>query len=206
MTGSHRDVPPPAAEELARMTTENALSKVAEVVRGRRTIGAFCPDPVPWEFVEQALELACWAPNHHKTEPWRFTSLGPATVRQVVELNAALVAAKKGADVAETKRRQWSRVPGWLLVTCVRSNDPLTQEEDYAACCCAMQNVMLGLWSQGVGSKWTTGDVTRDPAFFSLVQIDPTTERSVGLLWYGFPDAVPQQTRRPPGTFLRVLP
>ena len=30
-----------------------------------------------------------------------------------------------------------------------------------AACAAAVQNLMLYLWKAGVGSKWTTGDITR---------------------------------------------
>lgn len=180
--------------------------RFAEILRSRRTVGAFRPDPPPRAIVEQALELACWAPNHRKTEPWRFHWLGRETTAAIVELNATLVAEKKGPDAAAAKRKQWSAVPGWLAVTCLRSSDPLLQEEDYAACCCAVQNLMLALWSQGIGTKWSTGDVTRHPEYFRLLGVNPDEQRSVGLIWYGYPDVVPEQHRRPLADVLRHLP
>lgn len=187
-------------------TADAFTQAVDELIRSRRTISAFLPDAPPKELVLAALDVAVWAPNHHKTEPWRFHWLGPETARSIVALNARLVAEKKGPDAAETKRRQWSAVPGWLLATCLRAADPLQQEEDYAACCCAVQNLLLALWSRGVGAKWTTGDVTRHHEFFQRVALDPAAHRVVGLIWYGYPATTPAQQRRPAREFLRELP
>lgn len=177
-----------------------------QIVLTRRTIGAFAPDPIAPETVAEALELACWAPNHHKTEPWRFTHLGPQTQLEVIALNTELISAKKGPEAAESKRRQWSQIPGWLAVSCLRSDDALRHEEDYAACCCAIQNLMLAFWCRGVGTKWSTGDVTRHDRFYQLLQIDPAAERIVGLIWYGMPQTIPIQSRTPASGVTRELP
>ena len=188
------------------MGDEEFIDRFAAVLRERRTIGAFRPEKPADELIRAALELACWAPNHRKTEPWRFTLLGPQTVERIVALNAELVAQKKGAAEAEKKKKQWGAVPGWLVVTCTRSADELQSEEDYAACCCAIQNLALSLWSRGIGTKWSTGDVTRQPKFLELVGVDPQQERMVGLVWYGYPTSIPEQTRRPLADVLRELP
>jgi nitroreductase len=179
---------------------------VWDVIRSRRTVNAFHPELPPRGIVTRALEAACWAPNHKKTEPWRFHWLGPETATRIVELNARIVAENKGHDAAEAKRRQWSAVPGWLLVTCVKSDDAVRHEEDYAACCCAVQNLMLALWSAGVATKWSTGGVTRHPDFFALLDLNPDQHRVVALLWYGYPQAVPEQQRGPLNNVLREWP
>jgi nitroreductase len=179
---------------------------VADVIRTRRTVGAFQPLLPPREIVLEALELACWAPNHHKTEPWRFHALGPETVARLIDWNTRLLAETKGVEAAEAKRRQWAAVPGWLLVTCLRSNDPVQAEEDFAACCCAVQNFLLSLWSHGIATKWSTGGITRQPEFLERLDLDPGQHRLVGLIWYGYPEKLPQQQRHPATVFLRELP
>ena len=179
---------------------------IAEVIRGRRTIGAFRPEPPPRELIVNALDLARWAPNHRKTEPWHVTWLGAETARAVIDLNSRIIAESKGIAEAETKRRQWAAIPGWLVFTCDLADDPFRRDEDYAACCCAIQNLMLALWSDGIGTKWSTGNVTRHPEFFRVLDIDPTQQRVVGLIWYGYAASIPEQTRRPLETFLRELP
>ena len=45
------------------------IERFAEVLRERRTIGAFRPERPADELVRTALETARWAPNHSKTEP-----------------------------------------------------------------------------------------------------------------------------------------
>lgn len=181
-------------------------SPLAAIVRARRTIHAFEPRVPPLALVEEALALACWAPNHHRTEPWRFTVLGPDTARRVSELNAQLVQLKNGAEAAAAKLKRWLEMPGWLVVTCQRSDDAQREREDYAATCCVLQNLGLLLWEAGIGMKWTTGKVTRDPRFLAMVGAEATQESCVGLVWYGYPAEVPAQVRRPLAELLRVLP
>jgi hypothetical protein len=54
----------------------------------------------------------------------------------------------------------------------------------------------LYLWKAGIGSKWTTGDITRDPQFLDIVGINAADEFVVGLIWYGYPKLTPTQSRK----------
>lgn len=175
---------------------------VADAIRNRRTINFFTGEIPPRELIVQGLELARWAPNHHLTEPWRFYLLSDRIKEQIVDLNARMVAADKGEEAGRVKRERWSRMPGWLVVTCARSRDEERFREDYAACCCAVQNLSLYLWSRGVGIKWTTGPVTRTEEFYDLIWVDRAVEEVVGLFWYGYPDEVPVGVRKPVGEIL----
>ena len=172
------------------------LREFAEVLRGRRTIELFLQAAVPQELVLEAIEAATWAPNHHVTEPWHFYSIGEETKERCLDLCRDLVTRKKGEKAASFKRESWSEKPGWLVVTCQRSENELLQQEDYASCCAAVQNLTLYLWKAGVGCKWTTGDITRDPRFFEIVGIDEAKAFVVGLIWYGYPKLTPNQSRK----------
>jgi len=182
------------------------LREFGEVLQGRRTINLYLQTQVPKALVREAIEMAIWAPNHHVTEPWRFYSLGKETIAACVELCRKIVTAKKDARAAAFKAQQWAEKPGWLVVTCRKSDNELLQREDYAACSAAVQNFMLYLWKAGVGSKWTSGDITRDPRFFDIVRIDPAQEFVVGLIWYGYPKLTPTQQRAGVASVLNELP
>ena len=171
------------------------LQNLAELMRGRRTINLYLQTSVPDMLVNDAIEAATWAPNHHVTEPWHFYVLGRQTIERCLDLCCDIVTAKKGPEAGAFKRDNWSEKPGWLVVTCRRSSDALTEREDYAACSAAVQNLMLYLWQAGVGSKWTTGDITRDPRFADIVGFDETEAFVVGLIWYGYPKVTPGQSR-----------
>lgn len=172
------------------------LREFAEVLRGRRTIEMFLHTPVPENLVREALEAATWAPNHRVTEPWRFYLLGPESIEKCLDLCRDIVTAKKGEKAGEFKRESWSQKPGWLVVTSKKSDDALLEQEDYGATCAAVQNALLYLWKAGVGSKWTSGAITRDARFFEILGIDETEEFVVGLIWYGYPKVTPSQSRK----------
>ena len=182
------------------------VPELAGVIRGRRTIHRFEQTSVPSELIYEAIDLARWAPNHRLTEPWRFYLIGPATAEAIARLNAELVAKKRGDAAGRVKLAQWLDRPEWLVVTCKRSGDTVREQEDYAACCCAIQNMALFLWSHGVGMKWASGAVIRDPAFFELLDIDPEEEFVVGLFWYGYPAEIPESQRKGVESMIRVVP
>lgn len=173
-----------------------SLREFAEVLRGRRTINLYLQTPVPEALVDEAIESATWAPNHHVSEPWHFYRLGPGTKERCLDLCRDIVGAKKSVEAADFKRQSWSEKPGWLVVTCARSKDALREREDYAACAVAVQNFMLHLWKAGIGSKWTSGDITRDARFLDIVGIDGDNAFVVGLIWYGYPKLTPAQNRK----------
>lgn len=183
-----------------------AIRDFGEVLRGRRTINLYLATSVPEELVSSAIEAATWAPNHHVTEPWRFYLLGKTTIASCVELVRDIVTKKKDARAGEFKAKNWAEKPGWLVVTCQKSDDEVRQREDYAACSAAVQNLMLYLWKAGVGSKWTTGDITREDRFFDIVGIDADRETVVGLIWYGYPKLTPAQSRKPLDEVMTKLP
>ena len=174
-----------------------------DLIRNRRTVHSFAPGVPPRALIVDAIEAASWAPNHRLTEPWRFYLLGPQTAAAIAQLNAALVTASKGAPAGAAKLERWLGMPGHLVVTCSTSDDPLREREDYAACCCAVHNFALVLWAAGVGSKWSTGKVTRDPRFLAAIGADAQHEFCVGLVWYGYAAEVPAQSRRPLAEVLR---
>ncbi len=172
------------------------LREFAEVLRGRRTIELFLQTPVPEKLILAAIETAAWVPNHHVTEPWHFYLLGKETKERCLDLCRDIVTDKKGAEAGEFKRQSWSQKPGWLVVTCQRSEDELLQRENYAACSAAVHTLMLYLWKAKVGSKWTTGDITRDSRFFDIIGVDEAQEFVVSLMWYGYPKLTPTQSRK----------
>ena len=170
------------------------------IIQTRRTINAFLPElPKNWEeSLETAIQSAIYAPNHKRTEPWKFHLLGKGTVRKICELNAALVTEKKGEKAGKKKLERWLEMPGWVVVTCKTTDGDGSMEkpaglerEDYAACCCAVQNLCLSLHNANLGTKWTTGPVNFDPRFGEIVGLDKD-EYVVGTIWFGTPEKVPE--------------
>ena len=172
------------------------LEALAELMRQRRTITLFDGKEVPQNVVMQALDVARWAPNHHVTEPWHFYLLGAGGRERMIELVRRVATEKKGEKAGEFNAQSAAEIPGWVIVTCKRSADPVRQREDYAACACAIQNFSLYLWQAGIGCKWSTGRVLKAPGLAGVAGFDAESEEPVAILRYGFPRVIPQQMRR----------
>jgi nitroreductase len=179
-------------------TTEDrkSLRRLAERIRSRRTTKLFLKQAVDRKLILDAIEVARWAPNHHLTEPWHFYVLGSRKIRECVDLTRTVVTEIKDAKMGKFKAESAAAIPGWLVVTCKKSDDELLQREDYASCACAIQNLMLYLSEAGVATKWATGPITRDERFYELLGADPNSVLVVGIIWYGYPKITPEQSRQ----------
>ncbi len=173
------------------------LATLESVVMSRRTIHSFKSKKVSESLVEKAIEIACWAPNHYLTEPWKFYLLGEKAQNDIINMSYDITLASKGSRVAQIKRSRWQSVPGWLVLTSKKAENTKEERENYAACCCAAQNFMLYLWTKNIGVKWTTGDITETLSFSETVGFDGNHEAPIGMFWYGFPAIVGTQMRQP---------
>ena len=54
-----------------------------DVMRGRRSIRGYKPDPVPREMIEEILALAMRAPSSMNTQPWNFHVLTGAPLDRI---------------------------------------------------------------------------------------------------------------------------
>ena len=94
-----------------------------------------------------------------------FLSLGQKTVTAIAQLNAEMLARDKGPEAGQRKLARWLSIPGWIAVTCDHSDEPIQRQEDYAACCCAIHNFSLYLWSEGIGLNGVPGRLPVIPDF-----------------------------------------
>ena len=167
---------------------------VEEAIRWRRTHKAFASEPVPRELLDELLELARWAPNHHLTNPWRFRVIGPAAL-----------ASLKGAAGQEGASKL-DRAPTLVAATALRSEDPVQDQEDLCATACAVYAVLLAAHGRGLAGYWRTPGVLRSAEGLGALAIPPN-ERFVALIHLGWPRQEKEPPERlPPGDFVTYLP
>lgn len=166
---------------------------VEDAIRSRRTHKAFRPQPVPRELLEELLELARWAPNHHLTNPWRFRVVGPRALARLKE--AAGPEASGKLDRAQTL----------VAATATKSQDPIQDQEDLCAAACAVYAVLLAAHARGLAGYWRTPEVLRTREGLEALEIPPN-ERFVALIHLGWPRQEKEPpTRLPPADFVTYL-
>jgi nitroreductase len=147
---------------------------VETAIRTRRTHKAFGSEPVPREDLEELLDLARWAPNHHLTNPWRFRVVGPRSLERL-----------KQAD--PDGARKLDRAPTLIAVSAVQTGDELADEEDLLASAVAAYIVLLAAHARGIASYWRTPRVLRTQEGRDALGM-PAGERVIGLLHLGYSD------------------
>ncbi len=155
---------------------------VERAIRTRRTHKVYGAEPVDRATLDELLELARWAPNHHLTNPWRFRVLGPLALARLKDSAGPEAAAKR------------DRAPTLVCVSVVQpGEDPVADEEDLLAAGCAVYALLLGAHARGLAAYWRTPAVLRDDAGRAALGL-PADERAIALVHLG----PPRQEKAPP--------
>jgi nitroreductase len=183
----------------------SAFATLASVIHGRRTHKAFTGAAVPRARLEQALELARWAPTHRLNEPWRFHVLEqPAIARLAafLRVDPAFAPSEPPNEKATAKlSKLLERLPtaGALIqATWTRATDPRIDLEEHSAAAAAVEHLLLGLAALGLGGYWSTSAPLVHPATLRWCGVDLEREASLGCIWVGVPAAAPPTPPRRP--------
>lgn len=149
------------------------VPEVFGVIRGRRSVRAFRPEPLSRAQVEAVLEAAGWAPSPHGRQPWRFVVVTSAAGKE--RLAGAMGAewrrqlALDGQDAATIEarfRKSHARITGApvVIVPCLYLDDldvypdPERQAAEMTMAVqslgCAVQNMLLAAYAQGFDGGW----------------------------------------------------
>jgi nitroreductase len=173
----------PAGPESATWRELNAL------VHARRSNLRVDPErAVPPELVDALLELACWAPNHKHTHPWRFAVVSGAGRARLGETAAAGLPAlgitEPGA--LSKMRTKYLRAPVVLVVGSAAHAEAHLQRENEHAVAAGVQNLLLGATALGLASFWGTGAAVEVPAVKALVGLRPE-DQIIAIIYLGWP-------------------
>ena len=171
----------------------------SKVIKTRRTHKKFNGEAVPKALLRGLLELAITAPCHRRNEPWRFTVIFKEEMSrftEVINKSCEEVFASMGEEFLNTKRsdlqKKLANVGAVVMVSYTKDAAPVIDQENYAATCCAIQNLMLAATDKGIGSFWSTGTPFSAKNTLQALRIDQEKENFAGAIWLGFPTESPE--------------
>jgi nitroreductase/cold shock CspA family protein len=158
---------------------EPASTDILEVIKGRRSIRKYKPDPIPQEKIDKILEAGWWAPSADNSQPWTFIVLQKQETR------------KKLADILT-----WGRFLSEAALGIAVTINPSASSHPIADGAAATQNMLLEAHSLGLGACWIGiyGSSYEESAK-RLLEI-PEDERLLCVIAIGYPAESPQSTRR----------
>jgi coenzyme F420-0:L-glutamate ligase/coenzyme F420-1:gamma-L-glutamate ligase len=192
------------------------MSTVIDVLKGRRSIRKYTPQPLPAEILQEILTAATYAPSAHNAQPWRFIILTePQQKRRLVQAMAQAwltdlkndgTPQESGAALADASVERFTNAP-ILVVTCLTLQDmqqyPDAEkqkcERDLAvqSLSAAVQNLLLAAHASGLGACWYCAPIFCKPAVRQALQI-PDDAEPQALITMGYPAEKPKAPRRKP--------
>jgi nitroreductase len=166
-------------------TTIPSPEATLELLRKRRSIRRYRPDPVPDDMLEQILEAGRWAPSASNRQPWHFVVVRDQAVLKEVAQHAAYYFLR-WAHVAEAPL---------LIVLCGDARSRIYRQFLHEDIGLAGGGMMLQAKALGLGTCWL-GGVDRK-AIADILKL-PEGIDVIGLLTVGFPAEEPPPTPRKP--------
>ncbi|HVC34713.1 MAG TPA: TIGR03668 family PPOX class F420-dependent oxidoreductase [Chloroflexota bacterium] len=184
------------------------------VVRGRRSVRSYRPEPVPRALVERVLEAARWAPSPHGRTPWRFVVVTRRSVKERLvvamgeEWERHLAMDGESTDViARRKLRSQQRIleAPVCVILCLYTVDPdrypdagrQAAEATMAvqSLGAAAQNVLLTAYQSGLDGGWICAPLFCPAAVRAALDLGPDLEPQA-LLTLGYAARDPVRRER----------
>lgn len=186
-----------------------------QLIKGRRSLRRYLPQPIPREMLADLLEAAIWAPSAHNRQPWRFAVV--ETDSQKVHLATAMGARLRRdleADhvaeevIMQDVRRSYDRITSApvLIVLCLTMQDMDTypdakrDQNEYLmavqSTAMAGQNLLLMAHALGLGACWMCAPLFCPDVVQAALAL-PEGWQPQGLLTVGFPAQEREKARHP---------
>lgn len=145
------------------------------LLKSRRSIFTkqFTGKGVPRSVIQDMLEAAQWAPNHHITEPWRFrvyeSDAGRESVGRLLQ-DLYKSSCAPPDDDGSSRKKPFSQAKydkklngamksSHIIAICVKVQTKNPAVEEICSVAMAVQNMHLVATSYGVGAYWSSGGV-----------------------------------------------
>ena len=151
--------------------SDNEREAVYKVIRARRDIRSFLPDPVPDTVLARILEAGHLGPSVGYMQPWNFILIRDLSIRQALQRLVDQERVAAAEHYTDLKRDYYLRlkVEGLVdapLTLCV-TNDPTRggphvlgrntiPETDLMSTACAIENIWLAARAEGVAVGWVS--------------------------------------------------
>lgn len=179
--------------------SDTDIAAVYRVIRERRDMRHFRPDPIAPELLQRLLQAAHQAPSVGFMQPWRFIRISDRQLRgsihELVEDERQRTAAALGEREDEFMRLKVEGILdcGEVLVAALMDGRErhifgrrTLPEMDLASVACAIQNLWLAARAEGIGLGWVS---LFDPAALGALLQLPPGAKAVAVLCLGHVDA-----------------
>lgn len=166
------------------------MNEIEKVIKSRRSVFPveFSDEIVPPEALKRIVESAAYAPNHGKTEPWRFAIFHEEEKEKLANeldrLYKKITPAEQFNEEKMVKTRIKLRQASFVITIVVNESGRVPAWEEVCATAMAVQNMWLTATSLGYGGYWSSpGTIHHLNEFLNLKE----NQKCIGLFYLGKP-------------------
>jgi nitroreductase len=159
---------------------------VLDIIRRRRSVRRYKPDPIPEDVFLRVMEAARLAPSGKNSQPWRFIVVRDAEMR--------------GRLAAASRNQTFMAKAPVILVACGYPDRSYPKQGNYMKSwpidvSCAVDHLMLQATEEGLGTCWIGAFEEKDVKAYLGI---PEEVRVLALTPLGYPDEDPVSRGRRP--------
>ena len=192
------------------------MQAFVKIIKSRRSIRKFKPDPVSIALIKKILDAARWAPSAHNSQPWRFVVVTDKILKE--KLAKAMAEAwredmiKNGIPQDEISKLLKESIKAFtetpvLIVVCLtmedmhRYPDERRRRAEYImavqSVAASIQNILLMAHALGLGSCWKCAPLFCPDTVRRILEI-PQDIDPQAILLVGYPLETPKPPPRRP--------
>lgn len=181
---------------------ETESMSVLDIIKARRTIGAMQDKDVSEDAINLMLEAGTWAPNHKKTEPWKFRVFtGDSRVRLGDEMERIMKQKTDHLSEEEALKKTTKAKKGPLrapviIAVAVSPSGKVPEIEEISAVAASIQNMLLVAEEQGLATIWRTGEIVYQTELNDFLSLEDG-DKLLGLIYVGHPNKEASSKRIP---------
>jgi len=168
-----------------------------KTIQTRRSVfpAQYTGDELPHKDLLKIINAARWAPNHRKTEPWRYKVITGSALTRLGEFMGTAYSQVEGHKKFKLKKLQENPVKSSavILIFLHRDEEKTVPEwEEIAAVSMSVQNMWLTTHDLGYGCYWSSPKTFANMQDFEGITMD-NQERFLGFLYIGTYDKEAQE-------------
>ena len=179
---------------------------IHDAIKTRRSVPILKDKTVPSELIEQIIEAGTYAPNHFRTEPWRFFVLSGEGRKKLGDVFGEITKSELEDLESEVSQKKIERSQNnplrspTIIAVGVEPSDRnnVILKEEFAAVNAGVQNMLLTAHALGLGAIWRTGAICYHPKVTEFFGLSEHGE-IIAFIYLGYPDVDPAPRKRTDG-------
>ncbi|WP_124980595.1 nitroreductase family protein [Nonlabens xiamenensis] len=172
------------------------INDLLQLIQTRRSVfpAQYTQGEISSSDLHKILESARWAPNHRKTEPWRYKVLQGEALTSLGDFMEEQFMASTGKPTSYKIKKLKTNLEASSAVCLIfmhrDEQEAVPEWEEVAATAMSVQNMWLTCHALGHGCYWSSPKSYADMSQYDRISVDDR-ERFLGFFFLGTFDEAP---------------